>query len=167
MAQARRNVMVQAQAVAWPSPSALHHEFQEIQAGLEGMTQVPGLLGSSTRHLVTMLETHFLRQEALVLPPLGLLAPLSRGAVSREMSAIVPIADRLRSEMPGLLDELMAIARAFDEVATLARLADRPELARITRQIQTYALLREQVIYPAALMAGDAVRCHLERQPGR
>jgi hypothetical protein len=157
---------MQAQAVAWPSPSALHHEFQEIQIGLDGMTEVPGMLGRTTHRLINLLETHFLRQEALVLPLLGLLAPLSRGAISREMSAMVPVADRLRREMPRMLDELMAIARAFDEVATLARLAGRPELARITRQVQTYVLLREQVIYPAALMAGEAVRRHLEGEPG-
>jgi len=159
--------MVQAQITGWPAPSAMHHEFQQIREDLEGMSQVPGRLGSATRQLDVMLETHFARQEALVLPPLGLLAPLSRGAISEEMSGMLPFTDRLRRELPRLLDEHLRIARAFDEVATLARLAGRPELARLTRQVQTYALLREQVIYPAAILAGDTVRLRLGREPGR
>ena len=159
--------MVQAESVAWPAPSALHHEFRQIETDLESATQVPGRLGSSARHLAGVLETHFARQEALVLPPLGLLLPLSRGALSREMAAMLPLSDRLRRELPRLLDEHLTIARAFDEFTVLARLASRPELARLSRKFGTYALLREQVVYPAALVAGDSVRFHLEREPGR
>lgn len=158
--------MAVARAVTWSAPSSLHHEFQQIGADLEGATEIPGRLGSTARHLMDLLETHYARQQAVVLPPLGLLLPLSRRVCSEEMDTLLPLVDRLRRELPRLLDEHMIIAREFDELAGLARLARRPDLARLSQLMGIYALMREQVIYPAALVAGDLLRHRLRLEPG-
>jgi hypothetical protein len=159
--------MAPTQELAWPAPATLHHELQQIDADLESATQVSGRLGSTARQLAGRLEAHSLRQDALVLPPLGLLLPLSRGDLSRQMAGMLPLTDRLRHELPRLLDEHMAIARLFDEFTGLAQLARRSDLYHLGRRFGTYALVREQVIYPSALVAGDLLRLHLKREPGR
>jgi hypothetical protein len=166
LADEQRAIMVHESAVTWLAPSSLHHEFQQIEADLESVTAVPGRLGATARQLVGLLETHFVRQQELVLPPLGLLLPLSRRAMSRDMATLLPLIDRLRDELPRLLDEHLKIARGFDELAGLARLARRPDLVRLSQDVGSYAVIREQIVYPAALVAGDLLRLKLQREPG-
>jgi hypothetical protein len=161
-----REIMVHESAVTWPTPSSLHHEFQRIEADLDSATGVPGRLGATARQLAGLVETHFVRQQELVLPPLGLLLPLAHRSMSRDMATLLPLIDRLRHELPRLLDEHLKIAHGFDELAGLARLARRPDLVRLSQDVGSYAVIREQIVYPAALVAGDLLRLKLQRGPG-
>ena len=57
-------------------PSALQVEHRVIHEALLRATKAPGDIGTAARELAGALHDHFVREEELALPPLGLLAAL-------------------------------------------------------------------------------------------
>jgi hypothetical protein len=60
-------------------PESMRVEHGEIHAELVRATSAPGPVGDAARELARVLHPHFVREEQIALPPLGLLAPRSGG----------------------------------------------------------------------------------------
>ena len=58
-------------------PSALQVEHRVIHEALLRATKAPGDIGTAARELAGALHDHFVREEEIALPPLGLLAALA------------------------------------------------------------------------------------------
>ena len=71
-----------------------------------------GPLGTAAQALAKVLDPHFVREEQIALPPLGLLAPLVRGDDAKPMRSILPLTDSLRLELPRMLEEYKATGAA-------------------------------------------------------
>ena len=105
-------------------PEAMRLEHMEIHDGLVSATKTPGQVGEAARKLAAVLDPHFVREEQIALPPLGLLAPLSRGEFTPEMREVLSMTDALRAELPRMLSEHKTIRAAtvrLGEVAKAAR----------------------------------------------
>jgi Hemerythrin HHE cation binding domain len=144
-------------------PPAMRAEHAEIHDQLVAATRIPGKVGEAARKLAAILDPHFEREEQIALPPLGLLAPLSRGEFSTGMRDVLPMTDALRAELPRMLKEHKAIHAATVRLGEVAKAEDNAPVARLADTLQSHAANEEEVSYPAALLVGDVVRARLAK----
>lgn len=139
-------------------PASLRQEHQEIHSRLEAAARAPGATGRAARELATVLHPHFVREEQIALPPLGLLAPLAQGQFTPEMRSVLPLTDSLRTELPRMLQEHVAIHAATARLADAARSEGHVEGAELAAALALHAKSEEEIFYPAAVLVGDLVR---------
>ena len=139
-------------------PESMRLEHSEIHSELVRATSLPGQTGVAARALAAVLDPHFVREEQIALPPLGLLAPLSRDEFRPEMRAVLPMTDSLRAELGRMLEEHGAIAAANDRLASAARAEGYASVAQLAENLKLHAKSEEELFYPAALLVGQVVR---------
>jgi len=139
-------------------PEAMRLEHMEIHDRLVSATKVPGEVGEAARKLAAVLDPHFVREEQIALPPLGLLGPLSRGEFTPEMREVLSMTDALRAKLPRMLSEHKAIRAATVRLGEVAKAAANAEVERLAEMLKVHAQSEEEVFYPAALLVGDVVR---------
>ena len=139
-------------------PEAMRLEHMEIHDGLVRATKMPGQVGEAARKLAAVMDPHFVREEQIALPPLGLLAPLSRGEVTPEMREVLLMTDALRAELPRMLAEHKAIHTATVRLGEAAKATGNADAERLAEMLKVHAQSEEEVFYPAALLVGDVVR---------
>ncbi|HEX6599855.1 MAG TPA: hemerythrin domain-containing protein [Gemmatimonadaceae bacterium] len=142
-------------------PASVRAEHREIHQALAAATRAPGEVGVAARALVAVLDPHFVREEQIALPPLGLLAPLARGERPPGMRAVLPLTDSLRAELPRMLREHQAIHAATVHLEEVARARRNLPAQRVAEQLLLHAQSEEQMMYPAALLVGDFVRAQV------
>ena len=145
---------------SFPIPEAIRAEHAEIHDQLVAATKVQGPVGEAARRLAAVLDPHFLREEQIALPPLGLLAPLSRGEFTPEMREVLLMTDALRAELPRMLEEHKAIHAANAAMGAAAKAEGNAAVERLAETLNLHAQSEEQILYPAAILVGDLVRCH-------
>ena len=148
-------------------PESMRAEHQEIHAALERATTAPGRVGAAARQLAAVRPPHFVREEQIALPPLGLLAPLARGERSPAMRRVLPMTDSLRAELPRMLEEHKAIRAATVRLGDVARAAGDTAAVQLAEKLALHARSEEEMFYPAAVLVGDLVRARLGAAPRR
>lgn len=139
-------------------PESMQAEHTEIHSELVRATSLPGQTGVAARALAAVLDPHFKREEQIALPPLGLLAPLSRNEFTPGMLAVLPMTDSLRAELGRMLEEHKAIGAATKRLGDVARAEGNARVAQLADQLTLHAQNEEQISYPAALLVGEVVR---------
>ncbi len=139
-------------------PESLRAEHAEIHAELERATRAPGAVGGAARTLAALLQPHFVREEQIALPPLGLLAPLARGERGPALRAVLPMTDSLKAELPRMLEEHRAIRAATMRMGRAATAVGNAPVARLAEKLALHARSEEEIFYPAAVLVGDLVR---------
>jgi hypothetical protein len=145
-------------------PKPLQVEHEELHANLVAATKAPGAVGEAAREVARLLHPHFVREEEFALPPLALLEKLAREGATREMAEVLPMTRRLKAELPQMLAEHKQIVGALDKLRDAARTAGRPEVERFAEALVLHAQTEEQVMYPAAILAGELVALQLEEK---
>jgi hypothetical protein len=144
-------------------PQAMRVEHAELHKALVEATSAPGRVGEAAREVARVLHPHFVREEQIALPPLGLLEDLAHGVVTPDMTAVLPLTDSLKAELPQMLEEHTVIRAALNGLAAAARAEEKPEYARLAEKIMLHAKTEEQVTYPTAVLIGEYVRLRLGR----
>jgi len=144
-------------------PEVLTNEHETLHARLAASLTEPGEVGAAARVVAERLHPHFEKEEAFALPPLGLLARLSRGEVTPDMAQVGELTDRLEAELPDMLREHEGISAALTTLADVARRNGKPEIADTAESILTHARAEEALAYPAALLVGRYIALRLGR----
>lgn len=165
LAQAQENDMHMHTSAGIGIPEAMQAEHHEIHERLVAATKLAGPVGVAARDLATVLHPHFQREEEIALPPLGLLAPLSRGEYDPEMRQVLPMTDSLKAELPRMLEEHAAIHAAALRMQKTATAAGNTEVANLADALALHAKSEEQLFYPAAILVGDVVRMRSAEMP--
>src|SRR5512145_707829 len=97
-------------------PESIKLEHEELHHALSAATELPGRTGAAAQRVAALLHAHFVSEEEFALPPLGLLRPLAGGRASPDMRDVIPLTDRLRTELPRMLEEHKAIVQALEEL---------------------------------------------------
>lgn len=141
-------------------PQSVQAEHQEIHATLVEATKAPGDVGVAARELASVLHPHFVREEQIALPPLGLLAPLLAGAELPDdaVREALAMTDALRAELPQMLAEHKAIHAAVEKLRLAARAGQSARYEHLAEQLALHARTEEEVFYPAAVLVGDILR---------
>lgn len=139
-------------------PAPLKTEHHELHAELAAATKAAGAVGEAARAVAAVLHPHFLKEEEFALPPLGVLADLARGADVADADAVVAMSERLRRELPTLLAEHKAIVAALQGLTAAADAAGDGPRKALAEKLLLHARTEEEVMYPAAILVGDALR---------
>jgi hypothetical protein len=140
-------------------PESLRHEHAEVQRALQELTNVPGEVGAAARDLRRILMPHFEREEQIALPPLGVVRRLANEPRAADLASwLLPMTDSLRAELPRMLEEHVAIARAGAELERVARSAGNTHAQHFAQALARHAQSEEELFYPMAILVGEVVR---------
>lgn len=153
-----------AQHAAIRIPDTVRTEHERIHAALVDATKAAGAVGDAARELASVLHPHFVREEQIALPPLGLLAPLAAGEFSPEMESVLPLTDALRKEMPEMLRQHGEIGAATRRLQQASKDAGHVGAEALARELSIHAKSEEEVFYPAAILVGEVVRARAQDQ---
>lgn len=131
-----------------PNPLKIEHE--ELQAELSKATKEGGSTGEAARSVARILHAHFVKEEEYALPPLGLLIQLMDGDATSDMKSVLKMTDKLKTELPQMLEEHRAIVAALEKLNDAARKKEKREYIDFSRKLTLHAHTEEQVLYPAA-----------------
>ena len=142
-----------------PKPMKIEHD--ELHAELVKATKAGGRTGDAAKAVAKVLHPHFVKEEEIALPPLGLLAKLIHGDVEPEMSDVLKMTDRLEAELPQMLAEHKDIVAALSDLTDAARAENKLEAAQFAEKLTIHAEAEEAVSYPTALLIGRYVKSKL------
>ena len=144
--------------MAFKIPKPLQVEHEELHEQLAELTQLPGRIGEAAKTVAKILHPHFVKEEAYALPPLGALALLAAGNVTPDVADVLSMTERLKVELPQMLEEHKAIVAALKHLSEVATQENQPEYARFAEQLMRHAQAEEEVFYPAAILIGEYVK---------
>ena len=147
-------------------PQPLQDEHEALHERLRQATQAGGEVGDAAKTLARLMHPHFIKEDHIALPPLGLLAALARGEWSAEMAEVLTLTDRLEAELPQMLAEHRSIVEALNKLRDVAARAGRSDIVAFAESLTEHARTEEEVMYPAAVLVGQVVRQRLgQRAP--
>lgn len=144
-------------------PLPLKQEHEELHDQLRLATQAGGEVGELATTLARLMHPHFVKEDQIALPPLGLLAVLAHDEVTPDMVEVLALTDQLEAELPAMLAEHKAIVEALQRLRDAAQRAGRTEIVEFAQQLMQHARTEEEVMYPAAILVGKFVRQRLEQ----
>jgi hypothetical protein len=127
-----------------PSPLKLEHE--ELHAGPCQGDSSGGRVGEAAKVVARVLHDHFVKEEEFALPPIGLLSSLARGEVDDNMKSVFGMTDRLKAELPKMLEEHKAVVAALKKLIMAAEAEKKPEHARFAKKLMLHAQTEEEVL---------------------
>jgi hypothetical protein len=142
-------------------PGSLKKEHEELHAELATAIKEGGRTGESAGSVASALHPHFVKEEEYALPPLGLLSRLAYGEVTPDMKSVLKMTDKLKTELPRMLEEHKAIVALLEKLNDAARKEGKSEYIDFSRKLTLHARIEEQVLYPAAILAGEYVKMKL------
>ena len=145
-------------------PRSVQTEHEAIHSTLKEATRTSGRVGAAAQELAKILHPHFVREEEVALPPLGLLARLAEGDGSAEMADVLPMTDALKRELPQMLEEHKRIRAAVENLRLAARAESSEKYERLADDLALHAQAEEEVLYPAAILVGDVIRQRLQQR---
>jgi hypothetical protein len=145
-------------AMTFTIPDPLQQEHEALHGELRRATQAGGEVGEAARELARLMHPHFVKEDEIALPPLGLLGVLARGQVGTEMAEVLTLTDRLEVELPAMLEEHRLIGAALQRLREAAERAQRRDIVAFAEQLIQHARTEEEVMYPAAVLVGRHVR---------
>ncbi len=147
-------------------PKSVQAEHEEIFSMLAEATKAPGRVGVAAKELAAVLNPHFMREEQIALPTLGLLEQLAAGKQLPEqvIAEALSMTDSLRSELPKMLEEHKTIRAAVEKLHLAARAEHATKYEQLAEQLALHAQTEEEVLYPAAILAGEIIRARSQKK---
>jgi hypothetical protein len=142
-------------------PQPLKNEHEALHDRLRRATEAGGEVGAAAQTVARLMHPHFVKEDEIALPPLGLLAALARGETNTEMAAVLKLTDRLEAELPQMLAEHRSIVDALNKLREAAEQAGRVDVVAFAKALIEHAQTEEAVMYPAAILVGQVVRQRL------
>ena len=120
-------------------PQPLQHEHEALHERLRQATQAGGDVGEAAKTLARLMHPHFVKEDQIALPPLGLLAALARGEWSAEMAEVLTLTEQLEAELPQMLAEHQTIVAALNKLRDAAARACRSEIVAFAEALVEHA----------------------------
>ena len=137
------------------APASLEKEHQEIWQLLMGVQNLSGKTGSIAEKLAMDLKGHIDREESLALPLLGILRDLVNGkltnASARRASSIYV---KFEKEYPGMLHGHKELYKMLERLKRVGAEEGHLTAVRFAEALEKHSQEEEEVLYPAALLAG-------------
>ena len=143
-------------------PSSIAAEHRELHEELEKAINSGGKTGDAARVVEERLSVHFEKEEQYALPQLGLLASLAEGKVSPEMKPAIELSDKLKADLPKMLEEHKGIVDALDALSAAAKAENKTQAIGFAETLAAHAQNEEQVMYPAAILVGEYLKLKLK-----
>jgi hemerythrin-like domain-containing protein len=144
-------------------PSSIAAEHHEIHEQLANVIKSGGKTGDAAKIVEQRLSSHFEKEEVYALPQLALLAPLANEGVSPNMKPAIELSDRLKADMPKMLEEHKSIVEALNTLREAAKAENNMPAISFAEKLSAHAQNEEQVMYPAAILVGEYLKLKLKQ----
>ena len=142
-------------------PKSLKVEHEALHSTLAKATKEEGEIGAAAKQIAKILHGHFVKEEEFALPPLGLLADLANGHITEDMKSVLHMTDKLKADLPQMLEEHKQIVQALDKFADVAKRLNRIEYVEFAENLKLHAQTEEEVMYPTAILVGEYIKLKL------
>src|SRR5574340_187404 len=119
-------------------PSSITKEHHELHQELSKLIALGGKTGKLAQKVADLLHPHFVLEEKLAMPLLGLLEPLSKNKKPGQSKLAIKTFQSLEKNLPQMLAEHQKIVKALNNLAQEA-----PEFAR---KLKLHAQNEEEVL---------------------
>ena len=144
------------------TPPSLKEEHEEIMGSLNEFSRLQDKTGKSITELLDSLEPHFEKEERLAMPVLGTLSELASGdKITTDLRAIAESQDALRLEYDVMFEEHTELKRFIQNARGFAKQENHEDVVDLLDALSHHARVEEEVLYPAALLAGTLAKCLL------
>lgn len=150
-------------SVALGTPRSVEVEHEELHAELVKATKAGGKTAEAARAVAKLLHQHFVKEEEYAMPLLGLLAPLAEGKAIPEAKKAIDLAEKLKAELPQMLEEHRAIVAALKHLADAAKEEGKERYIHFAEKLMLHAQAEEEVMYPAAILVGECLKLKPKR----
>jgi Hemerythrin HHE cation binding domain len=142
-------------------PQSLKVEHAELHQELAKAVGAGGKVAEAAKVVAELLHAHFVKEEEYALPPLGLLSSLAEGKEAPEMRIVIAMSNKLKADLPHMLQEHKAIVAALHKLVSAAKQENKPEHAHFAEKLILHAQNEEEVLYPAAILVGEYLKLKL------
>lgn len=142
-------------------PESLKLEHEELHSQLANATKVGGKIADAAKLVAQTLHPHFVAEEEFAIPPLVILPLLIEGKITEEMKDVIKMTERLKSELPKMLEEHKAIVSALDNLINVAKEENKLDFVKFAEKLKLHAKTEEEVTYPTALLIGEYLKLNL------
>ncbi len=136
-------------------PTSIERAHQELLQLLIVVQRLPGKTGTCAEEVAKCLQPHSDREDECTLPLLGLLQDLAAGtltlAEARQGSKVYA---RLREEYPLMSAEHKELFKLIGQLKTAGMEEGHLTAVRFAKTMERHAQDEEELLYPAALLAG-------------
>jgi hypothetical protein len=144
-------------------PQSLTSEHEELHSELTKATKIGGYVGDAAKVVAKTLHPHFVREEECALPPLGLLPLLAKGEISPDMKEALSMTDKLKAELPQMLEEHKSIVSALKGLSFAATKANKQEVVEFAEKLTLHAQMEEELLYPTTILIGEYLKIKLNK----
>lgn len=146
------------------SPGSSTSDHADLREEFRKAEKAGGRTGEAAVAVMKVLFPHMFMEERYAVPPLKLLPLLALGELTPEMKAILPRVDRLKEEMPRMLEDHRRIVLALRDLLRAATEEGRSEYVQLASKVIAHAQQEEDVLYPAAILVGEYIALRLGRE---
>lgn len=143
-------------------PKPLKLEHKELHGELVKAVKISGPIGKAAEAVAKVLHPHFVKEEEYALPPIGLLKVLAKHNMSKNMTNVLVMTDKLKKDLPNMLKEHKAIVEKLKKLVSAAKKEKRPEFVHFAEKLMIHAQTEEEVLYPAAILIGEFIKLKLK-----
>ena len=140
------------------APKIIVEEHHALHEELEAAIKAGGKTGEAAKLVEERLAPHFKKEEEYALPQLGLLTELAEGRVSADAKKAIELSDKLKAELPKMLEEHKGIVEALDGLKKAATEEKSEVGLKFVETLSHHAVNEEQVMYPAAILVGEYLK---------
>ena len=144
-------------------PQSIRHQHEQIIARLTHFAGHGGSVGAAASKALNVLKDHYAKEEAFVLPLLGLLPRLANGEVSKDMEPAIAMSERARAASADLQNDHIQITSLMNELVAAGKNARNDELVRLATRIASQSLNDIEVAQPTAIIVGELLRQRLPK----
>jgi hypothetical protein len=139
-------------------PKSLKLEHEELHRELQKATKAGGKTAEAAKRVAELLHPHFVKEEEFALPPLGVLSAVADGNITPEMKEVVPLTEKLKAELPQMLEEHKAIVGALKKLAAAAKKEKKTRFVELAEKLMLHAKTEEEFFYPTSVLIGEFLR---------
>lgn len=135
-------------------PPALKAEHRELHEALGKLTKAGGRTGQAALEVERKLAPHFVKEEQMAMPQLGLLQGLAAGERPADAAAVIRVSEMLEAELPQMLAEHEQIVKALNKLRAAGQAENKLAAVSFADALTLHAQTEEQILYPAAILVG-------------
>lgn len=150
--------MVSAQEASFAIPQSIRLQHDQIVSRLSSYSKHENPVGATASKALAALNAHYTKEEAFVLPPLGLLPRIANGDLSKDMEPAIAMASRTRAAMPELQNEHIQITSLMNDLIEAGTKTHDDELVRLATRVAAQSLNHIEVLMPTTIVIGDYLR---------
>ena len=137
------------------APASMEAEHEEIWQLLTSVQRLSGKTGSIAEKLAADLKTHIDKEESLALPLLGILVDLANGKLANATAKrAAETYVKFKKEYPGMLYGHKELVKVLDRLKRTGAEEGHLTAVRFAEKLVKHSQEEEEVLYPAALLAG-------------